>query len=134
MTTIPTTEAQAQRAVKQLFELYGWTVDVMQEDVRVGSRGIPDLLCTSKHGMQLWVEMKRPASKVNPRGSVRKAQKERLIAWRRRGVACCVADGVTDLLKELAREYQSPWDLDDAVECCDDLMAGYDWWPRGGAV
>jgi hypothetical protein len=128
--SIPCTEAQAQKAVKQLFEAYGWTVDVMQEDVRVGSQGIPDLLCTSPHGLQLWVEMKKPASSRNPRGRVRKAQRERLTEWRRRGVACCVADGVTEELQELARDYQSSWDVDDAIDCCDDLMAEYEWWPR----
>jgi len=125
---IPCTEKQAQKAVVDLFRLYGWSVDVMQEDVRVGSRGIPDLLCTSPHGLQVWLEMKKPASKLNPRGRVRKAQKARLIEWRRRGVACCVADGVGDDLETVARLRGEDMRASLRVYC-DLLMRSFSWWP-----
>lgn len=128
----PVTEAQAQRAVAELFELYGWLVHVMQEDVRVGTSGIPDLMCVSPCGLILPVEMKRPPSKVNPQGRVRKAQKERLIAWRRRGAPCCVADDAGAWqLREMARLRLAPPDYEIALECCDALMVGFEWWPWG---
>jgi hypothetical protein len=87
---------------------------------------IPALMCVSPHGLVLHIEMKRPASSRNPRGRVRKAQKERLIEWRRRGVPCCVADGVTPALQALCEfTTAGPW-MDDA---CDRLMEPYEWWP-----
>jgi len=125
MNSIPTTEKQAERAVVELFELYGWEVNVMREDIHVGSKGIPDLMMVSPYGLTLHIEMKRPASPRNPKGRVRKAQKARLIEWRRRGVACCVADGVGYGLKILVRL----GNYSDIMEVCDRLMAEYEWWP-----
>jgi hypothetical protein len=127
--SIPTTEKQAERAVIELFELYGWEVNVMREDIHVGCKGIPDLMMVSPHGLILHVEMKRPASSRNPKGRVRKAQKERLAEWRRRGVACCVADGVSNGLNIIARWQPMCDDAPGVVDCCDVLMAGYEWWP-----
>jgi hypothetical protein len=127
LSPIPVSEAQAERAVCDLFELYGWDNVKLREDITRGTPGLPDRLFTSPHGLQLWVEMKRPATKRNPKGHVRKAQKERLIEWRKRGVPCCVADGVSYTLRWIA----SP-SLDggrDTLAGCDSLMAEYDWWP-----
>jgi hypothetical protein len=122
---IPCTEKQSQKAVRELFELYRWDVVKLEEDRFAGAQGMPDLLCTSPHGLQLWIEMKRPASKLNPKGHVRKAQKARLIEWRRRGVPCCVADGHSVILEIVARH-----DWDHApMEALGRLMADYDWWP-----
>ena len=130
MNGLPTTEAQSQRAVKELFEFYGWEVRRTEEDWhnRDGS-GTPDLLCTSSHGLQLWIEMKRPASSRNPKGRVRKAQKERLIEWRKRGVPCCVADGVDETLQTVATTPGRCLFYNFVLGCCDELMAEYDWWP-----
>jgi len=125
---IPCTEKQAQKAVRELFELYKWEVVKLEEDRFAGEQGIPDLLCTSPQGLQLWVECKRPASKLNPQGRVRKAQKARLIEWRMRGVPCCLADGVGDDLETVARLRGEDMRASLRVYC-DLLMRGYDWWP-----
>ena len=135
---LPVTEAQAQRAVRELFELHGWEVLKTEEDRFRGVPGLPDLLCTSPCGLQLWVEMKRPASSRNPRGRVRKAQREGLTEWRRRGALCCVVDGVGEHLHEIARVGRSEPDDErhhlrlagaSVLSLCDELMAGYEWWP-----
>lgn len=125
---IPVSEAQSQRAVADLFRLYGWEVRRMEEDWHNGDgRGIPDLLCTSPHGLQLWIEIKRPMSSRNPKGRVRAAQKALLTEWRRRGVLCCVADGWSRDLEAIAQENPSLYlELPDY---CDALMSAYDWWP-----
>jgi len=138
-TRIPVTEAQAQRAVVELLELHGWQCLKTEEDRFRGIPGLPDLLCTAPNGMQLWVEMKRPPSSRNPRGHVRKRQKELLAEWRRRGVLCCVADGVTEHLQEIARlgsgecadtERHHVRLTEVAVlSLCDELMSGVAWWP-----
>lgn len=125
--SVPVSEAQAQKAVRQLFELYGWEVLKFEEDRFRGEPGIPDLLCTSPHGPQLWIEMKRPASGKNPKGRVRKAQKERLIAWRERGVPCCVADGVSGNVRTLPTA--ACMDPRFLLYMCDRIMEPYDWWP-----
>ena len=125
----PVTEAQAERAVVELFRLYGWEVNVMREDIHAGSTGIPDLMCVSPHGLVLFIECKRPASSRNPRGRVRKAQRERLIEWRRRGMPCCVADGVTTVLKDMAHWYAVDETPGRLLLACDVLMYGVDWWP-----
>ncbi len=131
MTAIPCSEAQAQKAVRQLFELYGWEVLRMEEDWHnPDGRGTPDLLCTSPHGLQLWLELKRPASSRNPRGRVRKAQRERLAEWRRRGVACCVVDGVNWVVEDLARYADMKGAGIWVLTHCDNLCAEYDWWPK----
>lgn len=132
---IPTTEAQTERAVIELFELYHWEVRRIREDIHNrDGYGLPDLLCTSPHGLQLWVEMKRPPSVRNPRGHVRKAQRELLAAWRRRGVPCLVADCVTEELKQIAAgndlRLGSPSGAPLAVDRCDALMHDYPWWPK----
>lgn len=126
--TIRVTEAQAERAVIELLELYGWQVRRMREDIHNrDGYGIPDLLCTSGSGVQVWVEMKRPATSRNPRGRVRKAQREVLAEWRRRGVPCCVADGASEALHELA--LNGAGDRSVSMRLCDEMMAGYSWWP-----
>jgi hypothetical protein len=126
VTGAPVTEAQAESAVVDYFRLFGWEVRRIREDIHNrDGRGLPDLLCTSKHGMQLWVEMKRPPSTRNPRGRVRAAQREVLIAWRVRGVPCCVLDGVpASMLHESVG-----WSTTMTLEWCDRLMTGYEWWP-----
>lgn len=101
-----------------------------EEDRFRGIRGLPDLLCTSQHGLQLWLELKRPASSRNPRGRVRKAQRERLAAWRARGVPCAVVDGVSEELLALAALGRRPADAAAALELCDRLMEDYEWWER----
>lgn len=131
---IPVTEAQAQRAVKELFELYGWQVTKLEEDRYAGAQGIPDLLCVSPCGTVLWVEMKRPASSRNPKGRVRKAQRERLVEWRRRLVPCCVADGVSPLLMRLAKFGATSSSLSWQLDMCDRLMVEYGWWPGLGGL
>lgn len=118
------TEKQAERAVRDLFEWNGWEVrKITVSQYNKDERGLPDLLCTSPCGLQLWIEMKRPPSRVNPRGHIRKSQIETLAEWRRRGVWCTVADGVTPPLQRIAQ--RKPYPL---LEC-DILMADYDWWP-----
>lgn len=132
MSVIPCTEAQAQKAVMDLFRLYGWEVRRMEEDWHNrDGYGIPDLLCTSPHGLQLWVEMKRAASSRNRKGRVRKAQKELLIEWRRRGVPCCVAGGVTETLQHLAEAAASSVisNVNITLIYCDLLCTEYPWWP-----
>ena len=117
-----------------LFVLYGWEVRRIREDIHNrDGRGLPDLLCTSKYGEQVWVEMKRPASARNPKGHVRKAQKELLAEWRDRGVACLVADSVDDV-RELAMNHANTlgaaYDHESLYYACDRVMAPrYDWWP-----
>lgn len=127
---IPVTEAQAEKAVVQLFELYGWEVRRIREDITRGSAGLPDLLCVSPRGLLLWIEMKRPSSGRNPRGRVRKRQRETLTQWRRRGVFCCVADGVTEQLQRVTEFGQGHGNATWMLDVCDRLMADYDWWPR----
>ena len=129
MTAIPVTEAQAEAAVVAYFRLFGWEVRRIREDFHNrDGRGLPDLLCTSQHGMQVWVEMKRPPSRVNPRGRVRKAQKALLIEWRKRGVTCCVLDGVP--AKTLHESVG--WSTTMTLEWCDRQMTGHEWWPVTG--
>jgi hypothetical protein len=125
---VPISEALAEQAVIELFTLYGWGVRRIREDIHNrDGHGLPDLLCTSRDGLQLWVEMKRPASSRNRRGHVRKAQKEVLTTWRLCRVPCCVADGADGYIVKLAS-----WPgltRDAAVDFCDAAMEPYDWWP-----
>ena len=116
------------------FRLFGFEVRRIREDMHNrDGYGLPDLLCTSRHGLQLWVEMKRPASSRNRRGHVRKAQKELLIEWRRRGVPCCVLDGVPQhkTLHESVEilDESVGWSTTKTLEWCDRQMLEYDWWP-----
>lgn len=128
--TAPVTEAQAQAAVRDLFRLHGWQVLKTEEDRFRGIRGLPDLLCTSPTGVQLWVECKRPPSSRNPRGHVRKAQRELLAEWRRRGVPCLVADGADEHVQVIAGSSDTPHACVDALlVSCDAAMMGYRWWP-----
>jgi hypothetical protein len=131
---LPVTEAQAQRAVRELFELHGWEVAKTEEDRFRGVPGLPDLLCTSPYGLQLWIEMKRPASSRNPRGRVRKAQRERLTCWRRRGVLCCVLEQADDLAMYIASITAGGGDATPdsggyLLCLCDSAMKEYEWWP-----
>jgi hypothetical protein len=129
------TEAQAQKAIMDLFGLYGWEVVKTEEDRFRGVQGLPDLLLTAPNGLQMWVEVKRPPSTRNPRGRVRAAQQRLLAEWRRRGVPCCVADGVTTGLGYIARVGRCkgyPFEVDlraEVLAICDRAMVGYEWWP-----
>ena len=123
-------ERQAENGVCQVFELYGWSNDRLREDITRGTPGIPDRLFTSREGLQLWVEMKRPPSQGHPRGHVRVAQMRWLIAKRKRSVCCCVLDGIEEAHGIAASfSYAGAGQTIEMLRDCDRLMASYDWWP-----
>lgn len=129
---IRVSEAQAEQAVVELFELYGWKVYRLREDITRGVPGVPDLLAQSKCNMELWVELKRPPSSRNPRGHVRAAQIRWLIEARRRGVPCCVLDGASESATAIAEEFATGSMLHSyefLLQRCDVAMVQYAWWP-----
>lgn len=126
-------ERAALKPIDQLFTLHGWRIDRPVEDITRGIPGLPDRLYTSPAGLQLWVEGKRPATKKNPRGRVRPAQKRWLAEMRCRDVPGLVADNVGDRrLHEIARLAPGPADYELVLDLCDDVMAEYKWWPKEG--
>jgi hypothetical protein len=125
---LPVSEAKVEQAVVDLFWRHHWEARRIREEFHnPDGRGMPDLLCTSPYGLQLWLEMKRPPSIRNKRGRVRKAQKELLVLWRTRGVPCCVIDEPLDCLVFCAANTDR--DRETAVAVCDLIMVPYDWWP-----
>lgn len=140
LSDLPVSEAQLQSATAEFFEYHGWCVERMSEDHIVGTPGVPDLHATSPYGLEVWLEMKRPATKRNPEGHVRGSQKSWLSRHRSLNVACCVVAGISDQLDAIAKLARQPHATGDrdrelmlshvaAMSLCDELMERYSWWP-----